>query len=156
MLFQKTNLFIAKVPKNLEIKLTSFIFKSSKKGNTIIIHNSTNNSKIKNLKKKNIILIKFKLNGTKYFNLKTILKKLYSLNIRNLLIEGGDNITKNLIKSKLIDIFYLFQSPKILSKAKVHQCFTSLKILNKNYKKKYRIASKLAKDNITIYKRTNV
>ena len=38
--------------RNLEIKLTSFIFKSSIKGNTIIFHNSTNNSKIKNLKKK--------------------------------------------------------------------------------------------------------
>ena len=139
--------------RNLEIKLTSFIFKSSKKGNTIIIHNSTNNSKIKNLKKKGIILIKFKLNGTKYFNLKRILKKLYSLDIRNLLIEGGDKITKNLLKNQLINKFYLFSSPKILSKVKDYKTFSSLKLLNRKDIFKSKISSKLAKDTITIYKR---
>jgi len=41
----------------------------------------------------------------------------------------------------------------MLSKGKLYQNFTSSKILNKNYKKTYRLASKLAKDNITIYKR---
>ena len=142
--------------KNLEIKLNSFIFKSAKKNNTIIFYNSSDYQKIKILRNKGITLIKSNLNNNGLFDLNMISKKLFNLGVRNLLIEGGDKITKNLIKSKLIDIFYLFQSPKILSKAKVHQCFTSLKILNKNYKKKYRIASKLAKDNITIYKRTNV
>ena len=82
-----------------------------------------------------------------------ILKKLYTLGVRNLLIEGGDKITKNLIRNKLIDIFYLFKSPKMLAKDKVNQSFTFSKILNKNYKKEYRFGSKLAKDNITIYKR---
>ena len=41
----------------------------------------------------------------------------------------------------------------MLSKDKLYQNFTSSRILNRNYKKKYRFASKLAKDNITIYKR---
>ena len=38
--------------KNLEIKLNSFIFRSAKKENTIIFHNSSNYLKIKTLKKK--------------------------------------------------------------------------------------------------------
>ena len=66
---------------------------------------------------------------------------------------ANNKITKNLIRNKLIDTFYLFQSPKILSKNNEYQSFTSLKILDKNYKKKYKFASKLAKDNIIIYKK---
>ena len=77
---------------------------------------------------------------------------MFGLGVRHLLIEGGDKITKNLIRNKLIDTFYLFQSPKILSKNNEYQSFTSLKILDKNYKK-YKFASKLAKDNIIIYKK---
>ena len=56
-------------------------------------------------------------------------------------------------KKKLIDIFYLIRSPKILPKDIVVKGFTSLEILKKNYKKRYKITSKLVKDNITIYKR---
>ena len=82
-----------------------------------------------------------------------ILKKLYSLGTRNLLIEGGDKITKSLIKNRLINKFYLFKSPKVLSTTGKHQIFTSFDLLNSIYKKKFKITSKLAKDNITIYKR---
>jgi len=140
--------------KNLEIKLNSFILKTVKKDNTIIFYNTFNYQKIKFLKKKGVTLIKSKLNNNnRLFNLKEILKKLFTLGVRNLLIEGGDKITNNLIKNRLIDVFYLFQSPKVLYKNKVNQTFTSFKILNKNYKKRYRISSKLAKDKITIYKR---
>ena len=139
--------------KNLEIKLNSFVLKTVKKNNTIIFYNTFNNQKIKLLKKKGVFLIKSKLNNNGLFNFKEILKRLFALGVRNLLIEGGDKITNNLIKNRLIDVFYLFQSPKVLSKNRVNQIFTSFKILNKNYKKKYRISSKLAKDKITIYKR---
>ena len=86
-------------------------------------------------------------------NLKIVLKKLYALGTRTLLVEGGDKITKNLIKKRLVDTFYLFQSPKILKKNKIDQSFTSFKILDNKYKKTSKIVSKLAKDNITIYKR---
>ena len=139
--------------KNLEINLSSYISRSVKKKNTIIFYNSSNYQKIKILKKKGFILIKSQLNSNKLFDLKMILKKSFALGVRNLLIEGGDKVTKNLIKNKLIDIFYLFQSPKILPKSKINQSFSSFKILNKNYKKKYRLTSRLIKDNITIYKR---
>ena len=105
------------------------------------------------MKKKGIILIKTKLNREGLLDLKIVLKKLYVLGTRNLLVEGGDRMTKNLIKNRLIDKFYLFQSPKILKINKISQSFTSFGILNDKYKKVSKIISKLAKDNITIYKR---
>ena len=139
--------------KNLNIKLNSYILKSTKKNNTIIFHNSTNFLKMKILKKKGIKLIKSKLNKDKQFDLKIILKKLYVLNIRNVLIEGGDKLTKNFIKKRLINQFYLFQSPKNLSKSKKYLTFSSLNILKKVFGRNSSNTSKLAKDKITIYKR---
>jgi diaminohydroxyphosphoribosylaminopyrimidine deaminase / 5-amino-6-(5-phosphoribosylamino)uracil reductase len=138
--------------RNLDIKINSYIFKSAKKANTIIFYNTSNNAKIKILKKKGINLIKSKLNNKKHFDLKIILKKLYILGIRNLLIEGGDKITKNLLKKRLINEFYLFKSPKIFPKHKKNVNFTSIDILDK-YDNKFNISSKIAKDCITIYKR---
>ena len=139
--------------KDLKIKFKSFIFKSAKKGNTVLFHNSQDITKIKVLRKKGLTLIKTKLNRERLLDLNIVLKKLFVLGTRNLLIEGGDKITKNLIKKRLVDTFYLFQSPKILKKSRVNQSFTSFKILNNKYKKTSKIISKLAKDNITIYKR---
>ena len=139
--------------KYLDIKLNSYIFKSTKKNNTIIFHNSINNKKIQILKKKGIILIKSKLDNKKLFDLKIVLKKLYNLGTRNLLVEGGDKITKNLIKKNLFNKFYLFKSPKKLLTSRKHQFFTSFRALNNRYKKKSKFSSELVKDNITIYKR---
>ena len=67
------------------------------------------------------------------------------------MIEGGDKMTKNLLKNRLIDQFYLFKSSKNLSKSTKHVIFTSINILNDNYKVKSKITSDLAKDKITIY-----
>ena len=139
--------------KNLDINIKSYIFKSAKKNNTIIFFNKFNKTKIRILKKKRITLIKINLDNQGLLDLKIVLKKLFALGTRNLLIEGGDKITKNLIKNRLIDEFYLFESPKILQKGKINKSFTSFGILNNRYPKKYKIFSKLAKDNITIYKR---
>ncbi len=139
--------------KNLNIKMGSYILKSIKKENTIIFHNSTQNNKIKNLKRKGVILFKIKLRNKKNFNLKTILKKLYLLGIRNLLVEGGDKITKNILQNKLANQFYLFKSSKNLSKKKKHVIFTSSDILKRKYKIKLKISSILGKDNIIIYKK---
>ena len=139
--------------KDLKINFKSFIFKSAKKGNTVLFHNSSDIAKIKVLKKKGLTLIKTKLNREQLLDLNIVLKKLFALGTRNLLIEGGDKITKNLIKKRLVDTFYLFQSPKILKKSKINQSFTSFEILNNKYKKSPNFISKLAKDNITIYKR---
>ena len=73
--------------------------------------------------------------------------------IRNLLIEGGDKINKYILTHRLANQFYLFKSPKNLLRNKKNVIFTSYGILKKNYKVKSKIITKLAKDNITIYKR---
>ena len=127
-----------------------------KKNNTIIFFNKGNYEKIKTLKKKGIILIKSDLNKNKVFDLKVILKKLYILGTRNLLIEGGDKLSKNLIKERLVDNFYLFQSQKKISKIRSYKNFSSLEILNKKYKKKFANNLRMVKDTITIYKKKNV
>ena len=139
--------------RDLKINLKSYIFKSATKNNTIIFHNSSNNKKIQILKKKRIKLIKLKVDNNKLFDLRIILRKLYTLGTRHLLVEGGDLITKNLIKNRLFHKFYLFRSPKNLLINEKHQIFTSFNILNSKYKKRSKTSSKLAKDNITIYKR---
>ena len=139
--------------KNLDIRMNTYIYKSANNNNTIIFHYSSNHSKIKKLRKKGIYLIKSKLNTKKKFDLKTILKKLFSLGIKNLLVEGGEKITKNMLKNKLINQFYLFESLKTLPKTKKNVIFTSKNILNRNYIVKSILSSKLAKDKITIYKR---
>ena len=144
------------IDKNLDIKFNKYIFKSAKKNNTIIFHNSSNISKIQILKKKGILLFKTKLNNKKRFNLINIFKKLFSLGIRSLLIEGGDEITKDILNKKLANKFYLLKSPKNLPKNKDHVFFTSSHILKKKYKISTNKITKLAKDNITIYKRQNV
>ena len=82
--------------------------------------------------------------------------KLYTFGIRSLLIEGGDKLTKSLIKEKLIDNFYLFQSQKKISKIRFYKNFSSLEILNKKYKKKFANNLRMVKDTITIYKKKNV
>ncbi len=139
--------------KYLEIKFNSYIFKSVKKKNTIIFHSSFDNKKIQMLKKKGIIMVQSKLNSKKLFDLRSIFKSLYVIGTRNLLVEGGEKITKNLIKNRLIDKFYIFKSSKNLLTSRKHKIFTSAGILNSKYKKKFKIRSKLVKDDITIYKR---
>ena len=81
------------------------------------------------LKKKGITLVKSKVDSNRLFDLKRILKKLYILGTRNLLVEGGDMITKNLIKNKLIDKFYLFKSTKNMKTSGKHKFFTSFNYL---------------------------
>ncbi len=139
--------------KKLDINHNSNIIKSAKNKNTIIFHNSSDLSKIKFLKKKKIKLVKSLIDNNKNFNLKKILKKLYVLGIRNLLVEGGDKITKSFIQNRLFDQFYLFKSTKNLTKNKKYLTFTSHGILNKKYNVNSKISSKLVKDNIIIYKK---
>jgi len=73
------------------------------------------------------------------------------MEIRNLLVEGGDILTKNFLQKKLFNEFYMFRSSKKLSKNKKHVNFTSFNILNTKYNK-HKINSKLASDKLTIYK----
>jgi diaminohydroxyphosphoribosylaminopyrimidine deaminase / 5-amino-6-(5-phosphoribosylamino)uracil reductase len=136
----------------LQIDNKSYIFKTANKNNTIIFYNEANKSKILEFNKKKIKIIKSKINKYKKFDILIILKKLYNLGCRNILIEGGNELTKNFLRQKLFNQFYLFQSSKYLSKLTVYKEFNGFDILKKNYKKKSKINSSFEKDTITLYK----
>jgi len=126
----------------LEINTNSYIFRSANKNNTIIFYKNAIKAKISVFKKKRICLIKSNLSKNEYFDIKIILKKLYDLGCRNLLVEGGNDLSKNIIKKKLFNEFYLFKSPKNLSKLVAYKDFNSFKDLLQKYKNKKKIKKK--------------
>ena len=135
----------------LQTKTNSYIFKTSNKKNTIIFYNKAKNSKISFFKKKGIKLIKSNLINNKDFNIREILKKLYKNGCRNLLVEGGNELTGSFLKKNFYNHFYLMKSRKNLSKLVPFKEFKFFKILSQNYKKKLTISTKLAKDTIKLY-----
>ena len=138
---------------NLEMKTNSYIFKSSNKKNTLIFYNNAKKSKIKMFKNKGIKLIKSDLIKKKYFNIRLILKKLYNFGNRNLLIEGGNDLTKSFLKKRLFNQFYLFKSPKNLSKLVEYKSFNCFKELSQNYINKSKVKINLGQDLITLFRK---
>ena len=136
----------------LNSNMNSYIFKSSNNKNTLIFYNKADKSKISKFKKKGIILIKSKIDRDNKFDIKEILKKLYNFGCRNLLIEGGNDLTNFMIKNKIFNKFYLFRSPKNLSKSLEYLKFSGLKKLNQKYVKKINLNLNLRKDKITLYR----
>ena len=138
---------------NLEMKTNTYIFRTANKNNTIIFYNKADETKISIFKKKGIQLIKSNLLKNEYFDIKLILNKLYSLGCRNLLVEGGNDLSKSFIKNKLFNQFYLFKSQNDLSKLVAYKDFNCFKDLSQKYKNKNKINTKLGKDLITLYKK---
>ena len=137
---------------NLSTKIDSYIFNTANKENTIIFYKNANKQKITLFKKKGIQLIKSNLTKIKYFDLKLVLKKLYKIGIRNILVEGGNDLSGSFLKNKLLNQFYLFKSPKILTKSAPYKDFNHIKYLIQNYRIKSKINIKLTTDTITLYK----
>ena len=136
----------------LETNDKSYLFKTANNTNTIIFYNEAEASKIRKFKIKKIKLIKSKIDKFKKFDIKIIMKKLYNLGCRNILIEGGNELTKNFLKKKLFNQFYLFKSQKKLSKLVIHKEFNGFNILKQNYKNKLKLNSNFGNDKITLYK----
>jgi len=137
---------------NLEMKISSYIFRTATKDNTVIFYNKADKTKVSIFKKKGIQLIRSELLKNEDFDIKLILKKLYILGCRNLLVEGGNNLSKYLIKNKLFNEFYLFRSPKNISKLVAYKVFNCFKDLSQKYKNKKNINTQLGKDSITLYR----
>ena len=137
----------------LKMNTKSYIFRTANKNNTVIFYKKAEMSKISIFKKKGIKLIKSKLLKNEDFDIKLILKKIYNLGFRNLLIEGGNDLSRSIIKNKLFNLFYLFQSPKNLSKLVAYRDFNCFKDLSQIYKSKNKINTHLGKDSITLYKK---
>ena len=136
----------------LDTNNKSYLFKTSDKTNTIIFYNEAINSKILEFKSKKIQLIKSKIDKNKKFDIKVIMRKLYNLGCRNILIEGGNELTKSFLIKKKFNQFYLFKSSKKLSKLVPYKEFNSLNILKKNYKVKIKINSNFEKDTVSLYR----
>ena len=136
----------------LRTNTNSYLFKTANKKNTIFFYNEATRSKILEFKKNKIILLKSNINNNKKFNPSIIFKKLYTLGCRNVLVEGGDELTKNFIRNKIFNQFFLFNGSKKLLKSFEFKEFSGLKILKKNYKKRLKIHSNFGKDTITLYK----
>ena len=138
---------------NLEMKTNTYIFRTANKDNTVIFYKKADKSKISIFKKKGIQLVKSNLLKNENFDIKLILKKLYSLGCRNLLVEGGNDLSRSIIKNKLFNQFYLFKSPNNLSKLALYKEFNSFNYLSQKYKSKNKINTQLGKDLITLYKK---
>ena len=138
---------------NLEMNTSSYIFRTANKNNTVVFYKKANKAKISVFKRKGIQLIKSSLLKNGNFDIKLILKKLYSLGCRNLLVEGGNDLSQSIIKRRLFNQFYLFKSPKKLSKLVAYKYFNCFKDLSLKYKNKNKINMKLGKDLITLYKK---
>ena len=137
----------------LKTKTNSYVSKTANKKNTIFFYNKAQKQRISLFKKKNIKLIKSNLIKNKNFDLKLILRKLYNLGCRNLLVEGGNDLTDSFLKNRLFNEFYLFKSNKNLSKITSHKDFDCFKQLYLNYKTRLNIKTKLGKDSIILYKK---
>ena len=137
----------------LDMNTNSYIFRTANKVNTIIFYKEAKRKKISIFKKKGIQLIKSNLLKNRNFDIKLILKKLYRLGCRNLLVEGGNNLSKSIIKKRLFNQFYLFKSPNSLSKLVAYKDFNCFKDLSRKYKSKNKINTHLGKDLITLYKK---
>jgi diaminohydroxyphosphoribosylaminopyrimidine deaminase / 5-amino-6-(5-phosphoribosylamino)uracil reductase len=136
----------------LDINIKSYLFKTSNKDNTIIFFNEADKLKVAKFRKSKINIIKSNIDKNKKFDIKMIMRKLYNLNCRNLLIEGGNDLTTYLLKKKLFNQFYLFKSSKKLSKLVEYKEFKGLKILNQKYINKLKLKSNFGKDTVIQYK----
>jgi diaminohydroxyphosphoribosylaminopyrimidine deaminase/5-amino-6-(5-phosphoribosylamino)uracil reductase len=136
----------------LKMNTNSYIFRTANRNNTIIFYNKAEKEKILIFTKKGIQLKRSNLLKNEDFDVKLILKKLYKLGCRNLLIEGGNNLSKSIINKRLFNQFYLFKSQKSLSKLVAHKVFNCFKDLSQKYKIKKKINTQLGKDTITLYK----
>ena len=124
--------------KNLICKNNSYIIKTAKKIKTYIFYNKKNEKKIKLLKKSGIHLIYLTLNKNNYFDLNLVLKKIYSVGVNHLLVEGGKKLTMNFLESNYFNQFYLFKSNKklgIKGKLKITNIIKKLSIKFNFYKK---------------------
>lgn len=98
---------------NLKINLDSFIVQSADKIPTIIVtsHNPKNEM-VELLRKKNIETWQVdEKNG--FLNLHQVIKKCYSNEIVQIMVEAGPTLITNLFKEKLVDKILLFVAPKI-------------------------------------------
>jgi diaminohydroxyphosphoribosylaminopyrimidine deaminase/5-amino-6-(5-phosphoribosylamino)uracil reductase len=96
---------------SLQVKSSAKIFKGFPK--TLVFASSDAlSAREKALRDKGVQVFRVPLKG-KMLSLKAVLKKLYSLSIRSVLVEGGAEVHASFLKEKFADELALFIAPKI-------------------------------------------
>ena len=124
--------------KNLICKNNFYIIETAKKIKTYIFYNKKNKKKINFLKKAGINLIYLKLNQNNHFDLNDVLKKINTVGVNYLLVEGGKKLTMNFLESNFFNQFYLFKGSKklgIRGKLKITNIIKKLSVKFNFYKK---------------------
>ena len=137
----------------LDSKINKYIITTANKNNTIIFYNEASKSKILHYRKKKIFIIKSRLTKNKNFHFQDILKRLFKLGCRNLLIEGGGVLTNKLLKKRVFNEFYLYKGQRVLSKLSDYLKFDDFDLLREKYKKKIKLDLELGGDKITLFKK---
>ena len=137
--------------RNLNINKKSYIYLTTNNRNTIIFYNNASKQKTRLLKKKGFKLVKIPVNKNNLFDLKILLKTIFFLGCRNLLVEGGKTLTSSFINDKLFNEFYLLKSPMNLGSSGKVDVSRQLHRLSFKYKNKHNINSHTGKDIIKIY-----
>ena len=135
----------------LSIIGNSYIYSTTVNKNTVIFYNTGKKEKINILKKRGIKLIKLPVNDDNLFDLKLVLKKIYSIGCRSLLVEGGKHLTANFLKDNLFNEFYLFKSSNKLGSIGKLNVSRELHELSFKYKNKSDINSFTGNDIVKIY-----
>ncbi len=137
--------------KNLICKNNSYIVETAKKIKTYIFYNKIDKKKMKLLKKAGISLIHLGLNKNNHFDLNDILKKINTIGVNHLLVEGGKKLTMNFLESNFFNQFYLFKSNKKLGIRGKHKITNVTKKLPAKFKFHKKINTFVDKDEIIHY-----
>ena len=99
------------IDKYLKIPLNCNLVKSSTK-RRVIIFTSNSNKKFNKLESLGCEMI-LRKNNLKFrkFDLLSIMKKILSLNINDVLVEAGGILLTNLLSKKLVDEIHIFKAP---------------------------------------------
>ncbi len=138
------------IDKNLKINKNSPIITDKNKNNTIIFHSTKDKKKLKYFKLRGIRLNYTDLDSNNNIDLKKVFSKAYNIGIGSIIIEGGKELTKSVLKDKLINEFYLFKSKKKLGKLGKNNIADLKKIIN-FFKNKENIETFLDGDKIIRY-----
>ena len=138
------------IDKNLKINKNSPIITYKNKNNTIIFHSTKDKKKIRYFKLRGIRLSYTDLDSNNNIDLKKVFSTVYNFGIGSIIIEGGKELTKSVLKDKLINEFYLFKSKKKLRNLGKNNIADLKKIIN-FFKKKENIETFLDGDKIIRY-----
>ena len=104
------------IDKNLKINKKWPVITDKNKNNTIIFHSTKDKKKLRYFKLRGIRLSYTDLDSNNNIDLKKVFSTVYNFGIGSIIIEGGKELTKSVLKDKLINEFYLFKSKKNLGK----------------------------------------